>query len=120
MSKKTTEKTAAEHRAEMAKRFHIARIPRGPIYILEIPGIDEQPFQFWSGPFRSERGARVCIDEMLETVAGGEHWMDFPGTAHRFDKIARLMSFLETQNGVDDPRGLARAICDAEDEDVPF
>jgi hypothetical protein len=108
MTKKITKKTTATHRAEIAKRMHIAAMGDG-FHILEIPAADGAPFEAWPGPFKSKRAAELFLDELLDAYAEGNpnEACCSNGIFAVFEQRARVVEFLEGQNGVANPRELA-------------
>ena len=67
----TIEQTIAERRAEIAKRMHVPKMKDG-YHILEIPGRKGEPYEFWPGPFQTERGAKLALDDLLDCYATSE------------------------------------------------
>ncbi len=128
-SLKTTEQTVAERRAEIAKRMHVPKRKDG-YHILEIPGRKGEPYEFWPGPFQTERSARLFLDDLLDWYAKGEpeQALDYQGKCEGYDQQASLLTFLEEQKDINDLRSLSRELSrvqpwfarPAEDMEDPF
>ena len=127
-SQKTVEQTIAKRRAEIAKHMHVPKMKDG-YHILEIPGRKGEPYEFWPGPFRTERGAKLFLDVLLNFYAEGdpEQALDYPGRCEGYDEQAGVLTFLEKQEDISNLRALASELCRmrpwngfAENGDDPF
>lgn len=97
----------AEPRAEIAKRMHIAEMYDG-FHILEIPGINGATFKVWPGPFQNKRAAALFLETLLDAYAkGGSKSVCCQGVIAQYELEARLLEFLEEQEGIADPHKLA-------------
>jgi hypothetical protein len=129
IKQKSTEQTTAEHRAEIAKRLHVIKIG-GEFRIIEIPAADGSPFECCPSGFRAERATQILLDDLLDAYAEGdtERVFDYPGRPRDYEQRSAVMEFLEQQNGVANPRELARALihdrpwerCNDMDSEIPF
>ena len=127
-SQKTIEQTIAKRRAEIAKRMHVPKMKDG-YHILEIPGRNGEPYEFWPGPFVTERGAGLALEDLLDWYAIGEpeQALDYPGGCGAYDQEACLLTFLEEQKDFSDLRELARELSNVrpwtirpDHEEIPF
>ena len=114
-TKKSTKQTIAERLAEIAKRMRIAEMGDG-FQIREVPAGDGEPVKVWPGPFRTRRGAEILVELVSEEDGAFEYYDGRSFTDYgvrQFDREGRLRDFFEQQEGVSDPRGLARELADA-------
>ena len=129
MANKTTKKTVAARRAEIAKRIHIVEMDDHKYHVLEIPGRDGKPVGVWPGPFASERGAQLFFCDLLDAYVDGdpETALAYPAGCAGYDQRANVLIFLEAQKDFGDLPALAQRFCDARpwwgrsgDEEIPF
>ena len=132
MTKKTkTPKTKAASRDEIARTFHVPKRKDG-YHVLQIPGRDGEPFEFWPGPFRTERGARLFLDTLIDCYAAGEpeEALRYQNGCEGYDEQAGVLTFLEFQD-ITDLRAVASEFCRLrpwegftgntdDDSDIPF
>ena len=113
MANKTTKKTAAARRAEIAKRMHIAKMCDGGFHILEIPAADGSPFEVWQGPFNTKRAAELFLEDLLDALPDGNpDWaLNYHGRCRGYNQQANVLEFLEGRDDIADPRSLARDLC---------
>ena len=111
-SKKTAEQTIAKRRAEIAERMHVPQINDG-YHVLEIPGRNGEPYEFWPGPFRTELGAKLFLDVLIDCYAEGdpEQALDYSNGCEGYDQQAGVLAFLERHDDVSDKRFLAHELC---------
>ncbi len=111
MTKKASKKTAPR-RAEIAKRMHLPKI-NGGYHVLEIPGRDGQAYEFWPGPFKTERGAKLFLDILLDCYVDGdpEQALNYQNGCEGYDEQADVLDFLEKQHPDADLRHLASELC---------
>ena len=110
-NQKAIEQPTNERRAEIAKRMHVPKMKDG-YHILEIPGRKGEPYEFWPGPFQTERGAKMFLDVLLDWYAEGdpEQALDYPGRCEGYDEQAGVLIFLEAQKDTSDLPALAREL----------
>ena len=128
-NQETIELTVAERRAEIAKRMHVPKRKDG-YHILEIPGRNGEPYEFWPGPFKTERGAKMFLDVLLDCYAEGEpeQALDYREGCNGYDREASVLTFLEKQKDISDLRALASELCRMRpwfgfsefDDEIPF
>lgn len=108
-SKKPTEQTIAERRAEIAERMHVAKMGDG-FHILEIPAADGSPFEAWPGPFKTKRAAELFLGELLDAYAEGKpnDACCSGGIFVVFEQQARVLEFLEKHENIADLCAVAR------------
>jgi len=112
MTKKTkTLKTKPASRDEIAQIFHVPLLKDG-YHVFQIPGRDGEPFEFWPGPFRTERGARLFLDRLIDCYAAGEpdEAVQYDAGCEGYDEQAGVLTFLETQD-ITNLRALASEFC---------
>ncbi len=130
MTTKPTKKTVAARRAEIAKRMHVPKI-NGGYHVLEIPGRAGEPYEFWPGPFRTELGAKLFLDVLVDCYVVGEpeQALDYSNGCEGYDEQAGVLAFLERHDDVSDKRFLAHELCRVqpwngtyfdEDAEIPF
>ena len=109
MAKKTAPKPATDSRAKPVQRFHVAKSDTGEFHVLAVPGYNDKTVSFWGGPFKTERGATLCTEELntlTDDLADDVLNYQMPANSF-FDQFAGVLTFLEKQPGVADPRALA-------------
>ena len=114
MTKQTINGTATKHHAKLSGRFRIAKLGDG-FHIREVPAGDGAPVKVWPGPFRTRRGAEMFLEVVSEEDGAAEFYdgaMTDP-VVRQYEREARLREFFEQQEGVSDPRGLARELADS-------
>lgn len=114
-TKESTEQTVAERLAEIAKRMRIVELGDG-FHIREVPAGDGESVKVWPGPFRTLRGAKILVELVSEEDGAFEYYGGRSITDYgvrQFDRQGRLRDFFEQQEGVSDPRGLARELADS-------
>ena len=128
MTTKITKKTLAERRAEIAERMHVPKMSDG-YHILEIPGRNGEPYEFWPGPYKTERGARLFLDHLLDWYAEADpaQALEIVICCKNYDEEAGVLTFLEGQKNISDRRALARDLCRLRpwrsylaEDDLPF
>ena len=115
---KTTEQTAASLRADVARGLHIIEAWNGSFHVLEITGLENEPIKLWPGPFCLKRAAELLLEDMTEPYADGEIGTAVCPTGQhrpaniveRYEHEGEFVELMEKHGGVNDPRGLAKAI----------
>ncbi len=115
MTTKTTKKTTASRRAEIAARMHVAKMGDG-FHIIEIPAADGSPFEAWPGPFTTKLAAELFRDDLIDICAEGlnEPIHFEPDNFVAFEQIARVLEFLEKRENTANLRALARDLVNSQ------
>ncbi len=112
--KKSTEQTTDERLAEIAKRMRIVELGDG-LHIRKVPADDGAPVKTWPGPFRTRRGAEIFLAVVSEEDFAAEYLSQCSSdpVVRQYEREARLRDYFEEQEGVSDPRGLARELAES-------
>ena len=115
MAAKTTKKTDASRREEIAKRMHVAKMGDG-FHIIEIPAADGSPFRAWPGPFTTTLAAELFRDELIDACAEGDaNKACCSGVIFSyFEQQARMLEFLEKCENTTNLRDLARDLVNSQ------
>jgi len=107
-SKTAIKQALNERRGDIAKRMHIAEMGDG-FHIIEIPGVDGEPFMTWPGPFTSKRAAELFLDDLLDAYAYGDPIGCYSMSIFvEYEQQARILEFLEERENIADLNQLAR------------